>query len=947
MFAYLGLKAWENDRVSGDFLASVSAYEAVFQERLNAYMIELDSIARFRANYAFSQNQFKRFVEPIIQNYREIHVVHWVAHVPQDQRSALEGRGTGDGSASLPVLEMTGSGMQAAQSREHYFPIVFSVSNDQGDASQGLDIASIGGWQSRLLSFAEEGGAHFVSAGTDPLSAQSRFSYLVMPVYVDGGIFTEQSSLDHLLGFVVAYLDVGESFEYSIARLRDGGIHVDLFDEDTAHGQRLLYSHQAKEFNQRDRLAFVNEDFQFTSKIRLADHWLEIRFEPVEQFFEQHSRVQPWWAVVFGTLATFLSLVYSYRRQRYTETIESLVAARTEELANATAQQKAIVDNAVDGIITINERGLVSSFNPAAEGIFGYTASEVVGCNVSMLMNHEDARLHDGYLKRYMETGEAKVISVGREVVGRRKDGTLFPMDLAVSELNLRGGRYFTGMVRDITERKRVEKLKNEFVSTVSHELRTPLTSIRGALGLVLGGASGEVPERLRAMLTIASNNTERLLLLINDILDLQKIESGKLEFHYSMFDVCDFVKKVVEENHGFAHQHSVMLLTTHLPNSAAVYGDQARLTQVLTNLISNAVKFSNAGGRVEVAAALQHNNVRISVKDYGVGIPAAFHSKMFDRFTQVDASDARKAGGTGLGLNISKSIMERHGGRIDFVSHEGIGSMFYIDLPMQHLGENAAISTVHARFSKGLHPRILIVEDEADVGVVLLRMLTEHGFTCDVAETAAEAREMMQCQRYEMVTLDIMLPDEDGMSLLRYMREQEAYRDVPVIVISAKADETRQSLNGNAIGIVDWLTKPVDVVRLDLALAQALNSQIKPKILLVEDDGAIAEIVIQVIDAKADVTLASSLNEARSVLAEESFELIVLDVGLPDGSGLELLSQLKAADHPPRVVIFSAQDVAEDIAQQVDAVLSKATTSNDELLAQVLSYIPMKKDPL
>lgn len=929
VLAYVGLKGWELERISRDFTSSATAYEVVFQERLNAYLIELDSVARFRASHAFSEQEFSRFVAPILEVYPELHEVHWVVRRSHEQRLQLE--------ADESIFELSAAGtMMPAQMRAHYFPILFSVSDAQASDVRGLDLGAMPEWQVGLNVDLGKRGAHFIPAGIELLPDGQQLSYLVLPVY--------QYGMPNVEGYVVASFDIGKSFEYAIARLRDGGIHVDVFDINEQQPARLIYSHQARDMVWSHMPAKLEKDFTISSHIQLADHELELHFEPVKQYFDQHTGSQPWLVVVFGCVITIWMLIYMYRSQRYTENVESLVEARTAQLAESNARQKAIVDHAVDGIITIDKHGTVASFNPAAEAIFLYTAEEVVGQNVKMLMNDHDAEAHDGYLQNYLETGHAKVVNIGREVVGKRKDGSLFPVDLAVSEITLDESRLFVGIVRDITERKRVEKIKNEFISTVSHELRTPLTSIRGSLGLILGGAAGEVPDQLKAMLTIASNNTERLLLLINDILDVQKIESGKLEFHYRVFEVCEFIQKLVADNQGYAHQHNVELLVSHMPEAGTVYGDEDRLTQVVNNLISNAIKFSQAGGQVELAIAYHDSLVRISVKDYGVGIPAAFHNKVFERFTQHDSSDTRKTGGTGLGLSISKSIMERHGGRLDFVSREGVGSMFYIDLPVQRLNASAAVSVRHSSFAPSHDACILIVENDGDVGVVLQRMLTEHGFNCDVATSAEEARELLARGQYQMITLDIMLPDEDGLSLLRELREGEKYRETPVIVISAEADEARCSLNGNVVGIIDWLIKPVDMARLELALAHAASNHAKPNILLVEDEQDVADVVIGMVGEKAYIKHEASLVAARTALANEVFDLVILDVGLPDGSGLDLLDDIHAADAVPRVVVFSAQDVDVRFAQQVDAVLAKGSTSNQELLNKILSYFPFAK---
>ncbi|MDH5766220.1 MAG: PAS domain S-box protein, partial [Gammaproteobacteria bacterium] len=360
-------------------------------------------------------------------------------------------------------------------------------------------------------------------------------------------------------------------------------------------------------------------------------------------------------------------------------TYQDITLRKANELAliESESRQFAILQNMIDGVITINQYGIIQSFNNAAESIFGYTLDEVIGKNVSLLMPEPYKSSHDNYLNNYTTTGEAQIIGIGREVEGQRKNGDCFPLDLAVSEISSVDERLFVGIVRDITERQRIDKMKNEFISTVSHELRTPLTSIRGSLGLITGGAVGELPQQAREMLNIASNNTERLLMLINDILDIQKIESGLLTFKFNTIKLTPFLEQAIDNNKTYGNQYSVNFKLAHTIDNISVYADSDRLMQVMNNLMSNAAKFSPPNETVEISAAIHNDTIRISVTDNGPGIPEEFQPKLFDKFTQSDSSDNRAKEGTGLGLSITKMIVEKHGGRIGFISKQGIGTTF------------------------------------------------------------------------------------------------------------------------------------------------------------------------------------------------------------------------------------------------------------------------------
>lgn len=238
-----------------------------------------------------------------------------------------------------------------------------------------------------------------------------------------------------------------------------------------------------------------------------------------------------------------------------------------------------------------------------------------------------------------------------------------------------------TGLIWDITESRRVERMKNEFVATVSHELRTPLTSIRGSLGLVSAGVAGPLPERAASLVNMALNNCERLTLLINDILDMEKLESEKQRFDVRRMDVSELVSRSLEDNAGLAQSLSVHFVTPEPLCHVDVLVDPGRFLQVMANLLSNAGKFSPAGAAIEVTARCHQDRVRVSVRDYGKGIPPEFQSRIFQKFSQADSSDSRSRAGTGLGLAISRAIVERLGGHIGFVTGPG-GTTFYFELP-------------------------------------------------------------------------------------------------------------------------------------------------------------------------------------------------------------------------------------------------------------------------
>lgn len=343
---------------------------------------------------------------------------------------------------------------------------------------------------------------------------------------------------------------------------------------------------------------------------------------------------------------------------------------------------EAVLNAIAEGVITTDPAGEIQSANPAAARIFACAPEELLGRNLRDFVPERERAAHVEYMRR-LNTLPDPLRRSGVETTGRRGDGSEFPVELSFSRLNLDGRRIYSGIVRDISERKAVERMKSEFVSTVSHELRTPLTSIRGALALVQDGMAGEIDDTARQMVQIAYNNSERLVALINDLLDMEKIEAGEMLFELKPIPLKALLERCVLDNAGYAAMHGVRLdIAGDIPD-VQVNADHGRMLQVLTNLLANAAKFSPSGELVSVAATLREDNfVQVSVEDHGPGIPAAFHEHIFRKFAQADSSDTRQKGGTGLGLSISKAIVEKHGGRIWFGTTPGKGTVFFFDLP-------------------------------------------------------------------------------------------------------------------------------------------------------------------------------------------------------------------------------------------------------------------------
>ena len=626
---------------------------------------------------------------------------------------------------------------------------------------------------------------------------------MYLPVYSTGARPEALSARrERLQGYVYAPFRMNDLMRGVLGAV-DKDVALEIYDGPTLDKNQLMFSDYAGELK--------NPIFQHQGLLEVQGRTWSLAVRSLPEFEEQLKDSRLIFIWLLGVLASvlFSSVVWMLATRRE----QALVLA--EEMSKTAREQgafiHAVVESAASGIVTLNEDGVICSFNRAAEHIFAYTSDEAVGLSILELLPESERQTVGQALLAYLHQTMTNTAKFNQELKGRRKNGDAFVMDWAVSEAHHDSARVFVVIVRDITERteaqealrrseerfelafmgsndglwdwditsncvyyspvwkamlgyaetelsntmaewtnrvhpddlagvmgavriylssheqsyryehrirhrdghylwvlvrgfaqrdekgrayrmvgintdiderKKVERLKSEFVATVSHELRTPLTSIRGALKMVVSGVTGALPEKAQSLLVLAERNSERLLALINDILDMEKIQSGQLTLQCTVQDIRPFLEQSIEANQSYADLYQVQFQLHMDEQPLYVRVDSGRLLQVLANLLSNAAKFSHAGGRVEIAAIVSEMTVEIRVKDYGEGIPVEFHGRIFQKFTQADSSASRQKGGTGLGLAITRSIVEAMDGSIRFESTLGQGTCFIVTLP-------------------------------------------------------------------------------------------------------------------------------------------------------------------------------------------------------------------------------------------------------------------------
>ncbi|MCG8519133.1 MAG: ATP-binding protein [Pseudomonadales bacterium] len=549
-------------------------------------------------------------------------------------------------------------------------------------------------------------------------------------------------------------------------------------------------------------------------------------------------------AVTIGAVTVLLSMLIAGLNAlvRYRALLK-----RSEESAS---ELRAMFDTAVDGIIKISDRGIILSFNHSAERILGYREVEVLGKNVSMLMPSPHREAHDGYLKQYLRTGEARIIGSGREVFARHKDGHEVPIRLAIGESRLGGISTFVGFLTDITERYRMEtdlrrakeqaeqaaEARSAFLANMSHEIRTPMNAIIGFTDLLQ-----ETPLDINQAknLKVVRNSARSLLALLNDILDTAKFESGSTELEIRDFSLRQTCEQLIATQKLAADKKGIDLVLDYRSGLAEVFrGDALRVQQVVLNLVSNAVKFTEQG-KVTVTAAPGTNGkgVILTVADTGIGIPPDRLDTIFEPFSQADSSMTRRFGGTGLGTTIARQLVELMDGELHVSSKVGVGSCFTVELPLPpgQCSERSLDSPEAEPGAVTLPPLRILAADDVAQNLALLEALFEpQGHTVVTVANGADAVAQAQSGTFDLALLDVQMPVMDGHQACRRIRDWErrgGHPHLPILALTAGVLEQDRQLAREA-GMDGFASKPLERAALtrEIARVLALDSGTMPE---------------------------------------------------------------------------------------------------------------------
>lgn len=641
--------------------------------------------------------------------------------------------------------------------------------------------------------------------------------------------------------------------------------------------------------------------------------------------------------LVADILAT-LTVTFGFLRAATTfADMQSLASGRELSL-----QRTLILDAAGEGIVGTDPAGLITFMNPAGGRMTGYLPGELTGRSLHDTVHHtkpsgapypvEECPMHASLLDGAIHHSD--------EDVYWRKDGSSFPVQYTSTPIVQDGGIQGAVVVfHDITERRNVERIKDEFTSLVSHELRTPLTSIRGSLGLLESGVLGQLPDRAQRMTQIAVENTDRLVRLINDILDLERIESDGLHLRESTCDAEQLIARATDGMLATAIAADVTLTVDTAP--AALNADADRIIQTLTNLIANAVKFSPRGGTVRVSSLRRSDDILFTVSDGGRGIPADKLESIFGRFQQVDSSDSRQGGGTGLGLAICRSIVEHHGGRIWAHSTAGEGSTFSFVLP-------AAPAPVAAYMPRpgGTRGSVLMCDDNAEFLEITGTLLEERGYHVMLAHSGDAAVERAITEPPDVLLLDLNMPGMSGAQTIRALREHADTATIPIVVLTV-LPRSEQKMPKSAF--IDWIEKPAAPDELFAALDRAIGPADDVfRALFIEPDPAVAEL-LRALFARHGVAgyAASNGPQALAMCPQVRPDVLVLDDHLPPVDGLAMSSWLhdQASIGALPIIAYDAGHVqsAEHERRSVGAVtqiLTKGQISAEEFQWRLMTLL-------
>ncbi len=939
--------------------------------------------------------------------------IDWAPRVSQEERNAFEASLHRQGSSESGIFDLDAMGKPVPSAeRNEYFPVALTEPLESNNIIIGLDHA-FEAPRREAMERARDSGQITVTTMLPLLRTTQRTLLAFAPVYPADFIIDQTSTEQRrkaLRGFIVGVIGIKELLATLDRSASTHQMHYRVTDITSGDSHQILW----------DTLP-ADAAPAWSRTIRFADRLWQLELQPITPLWQLGASLTSRFYLGFSVLAAFLiafailsaagrnaattvevlerttDLAHELQARRDAEqeihrlnlALERKVVERTQALNTLHIKEEqlsALVDNLPYGLVTIDSYGVVHSANPAIEQILGYRPDELIGNNVSQLMPEPDRSQHDSYIARYLKTGEAHIINNGREVQGQHKDGQRVPLELAVTEYQVHGERFFIGSLWDISERQhfideltrarlgaeQASRAKSSFLAVMSHEIRTPMN---GVIGLVDVLAHSHLSEYQAELVTTIRQSANTLLDIIDDILDFSKIDAGRMTIEHTPVSVADLVEGLCTSLQPDAASKGVALslfISPEIPT--LVLSDSVRLRQALGNLIGNAIKFSanqssnTKKGYVSIRITLTENEapqLRFQIIDNGIGMTQTTIDQLFTPFTQAEASTTRRFGGTGLGLAITHRLVELMHGEITVTSKPGTGSQFTITLPFEPAAEQPA------RAEQELAGIRCIVVQSAELNHADLCAYLEHaGAEVVVAPDAPSAAQRVAELAAPVVAIQdaaqqrpAVDPTLDGIGQLRHLqltrgRRQRA-RVEALDVVSLDYPVVRRQCLLYAVALAAGKSAPTQMHEPPLP---ELTTETPPPdieearagdrlILVAEDDALNQRVILQqlaLLGYAAEV--ANNGTEALRMWRQGRYALLLTDLQMPDMDGYTLAQTIRYEedrDHKIPVLALTANALREEADQALAAGMDEYLTKPLQLrqLREVLEKWLPKRD--
>ncbi|VAW99614.1 diguanylate cyclase/phosphodiesterase (GGDEF & EAL domains) with PAS/PAC sensor(s) [hydrothermal vent metagenome] len=945
IIVYLQLREQQQHSFDLRLDKTASNYTSVFSLKIISNINELRNLARFYNSKKFvTQNDFVRYVSPLFEQNNGIKALEWIPRVPQTDLKTHQ-QVLAKTYKNYRVWQRDSNGdNQTIKQQAFYYPVQYVYPYEGNEKALGYDLGSNKKRQAALLLAGDSGRAVATESiqlvQQKNINAMNQSAFLIFyPYYkldnhtVRGrkiSNWTTSQRQKNLKGFMLGVFKVGDMFEAAIKNLPSSGLDISIFDVSdklSLNSEEFLYRHRSRLSDRNKKIA--NGNFAIENNIAVADRQWVLRFEPTVHYYNQFKHDNATIFLLVGLFMSMLLLLYLLiLRYRINATNLSL-KKHNARLINNEIKQRIVIETIADGVMVINDQGIVESFNPAAALLFGYDEAEVLGKNVKMFISEDISPKHDVHIQKFVSSDEKEIVGFSREVTGLHKNGGTFPLKLSVKEMLIEGDLKFTGVMHDITEQKDFEtkmiiakelaesgtKIKNDFLATMSHEIRTPMNGVLGMIQLL---NETSLTNEQREYVDVIKNSGSALLEIINNILDFSKIEAGQLKIDIIEFNLEQIIFDVIQLLARNAQRKNIRFIFNYSVECPKyVLGDPNRLRQVIMNLVGNAVKFTEQGHIYILVKQIKKINskctMRIVVQDTGIGISEQALPQLFESFTQADSSISRQYGGTGLGLAISKQLVKLMGGDINVTSQVNAGSTFSINITLtdqdtSNVFDDELIEDI----------KVLIVDDYEFSRTQLATQLSGFGAkVSSVATGSAALEKLLKHNNYDVMVLDHSANRDLTFELIKDIRCYDSLLNVGIILLSSQI-RIGDTEYYRAAGVNAYFNKPIMNSILIKALFEVAgnnknglitlntltlennnkisnHSKITGSVLIVEDNDVNSQVIKALLNKMGiRCELVFDGEQAVNSCKENNFDLILMDCQMPVMDGYQATAEIR-----------------------------------------------------